>query len=57
MPDSRAHLPDIDFDQITEQQVVQHILAAIRRHRGGWVATPNIDICRHGHRDPALRGW
>ena len=55
MPDSRAHLPDIDFDQITEQQAVQHILAAIRRHRGGWVATPNIDICRHAHRDPALR--
>jgi N-acetylglucosaminyldiphosphoundecaprenol N-acetyl-beta-D-mannosaminyltransferase len=55
VPDSRAHLPDIDFDQVTEQQAVQHIMFAIRRHQGGWVATPNTDICRHAHRDPALR--
>jgi N-acetylglucosaminyldiphosphoundecaprenol N-acetyl-beta-D-mannosaminyltransferase len=30
-------------------------MAASGRHEGGWVATPNIDICRQSRRDPALR--
>jgi N-acetylglucosaminyldiphosphoundecaprenol N-acetyl-beta-D-mannosaminyltransferase len=36
-------------------QAVEYIMAASGRHEGGWVATPNIDICRQSRRDPALR--
>ena len=32
-----------------------HIITASRRGEGGWVATPNIDICRLTRRDLALR--
>jgi N-acetylglucosaminyldiphosphoundecaprenol N-acetyl-beta-D-mannosaminyltransferase len=54
-PGGRAHLADLDFDQITEVQVVRYIMAASGRRQGGWVATPNVDICRKSRRNPALR--
>ena len=48
-------LAGLAFDRLSEQQVVEHIITASRRGAGGWVATPNIDICRLTQRDPALR--
>ena len=42
------------FDRYTEAQVVSHIIAAARQGLGGWVATPNVDICRMAGRDPQL---
>lgn len=50
-----ARLAGLDFDQLTEAQVVAHIIMASRGGRGGWVATPNIDICRLTQRDETLR--
>jgi N-acetylglucosaminyldiphosphoundecaprenol N-acetyl-beta-D-mannosaminyltransferase len=55
VPGGRARLVDLDFDQLTERQAVEHIMAASRRNQGGWVATPNTDICRQSRRDPRLR--
>lgn len=52
---SRAALVGIAFDRLTETEVVEHIVDAMRSGRGGWVATPNIDICRLAERDPRLQ--
>jgi N-acetylglucosaminyldiphosphoundecaprenol N-acetyl-beta-D-mannosaminyltransferase len=51
----RAHLAGLEFDRLTERQAVERIITASRLNRGGWVATPNIDICWHARRDPTLR--
>src|SRR5437773_2499185 len=48
-------LAGLRFDRLTETQVVEHIITASRCGQGGWVATPNIDHCRLGRRDEALR--
>jgi N-acetylglucosaminyldiphosphoundecaprenol N-acetyl-beta-D-mannosaminyltransferase len=53
-PADRVNLVDLDFDQVTEAQVVEYILAASGRREGGWVVTPNVDICRQLHGDPSL---
>lgn len=45
----------LDFDALSEEQVVARIIADLADGRGGWVATPNIDICRRAGRDPAAR--
>ena len=50
-----ARLAGLDFDRLTEAQVVEHIVTAIRCGRGGWVSTPNIDHCRLIQRDDTMR--
>ncbi|MGE5291798.1 MAG: WecB/TagA/CpsF family glycosyltransferase [Micromonosporaceae bacterium] len=52
----RSRLFGFDFDRLTEAQVVDHIIRAAQAGRGGWIVTPNIDICRNALRDPAQRG-
>ena len=49
-----ARIAGLDFDSLSEEQVVAHIGAASADGQGGWVATPNIDICRQTSRDPAV---
>ena len=51
----RVRLADIDFDQLTEEQTVEHIIVASRGRQGGWLVNPNMDVCRLVRRDPALR--
>lgn len=51
----RTRLAGLDFDRLSEAGTVGRIVAAIERHEGGWVATPNVDICRQAQQDPALR--
>jgi N-acetylglucosaminyldiphosphoundecaprenol N-acetyl-beta-D-mannosaminyltransferase len=51
----RTRLAGLDFDGLTEAQTVGHIIGASLRDEGGWVATPNVDICRQARRDPSLR--
>jgi exopolysaccharide biosynthesis WecB/TagA/CpsF family protein len=45
----------LDFDALSEEQVVARITAELAEGRGGWVVTPNIDICRRAGKDPAAR--
>jgi N-acetylglucosaminyldiphosphoundecaprenol N-acetyl-beta-D-mannosaminyltransferase len=47
-------LAGLGFDRLTERQVINHVLGALSRGRGGWIATPNIDICQAAQRDPSL---
>ncbi len=51
----RTHLAGLDFDRLTEAQAVEHIMGASLRGEGGWVVTPNVDICRQTRQDPSLR--
>jgi exopolysaccharide biosynthesis WecB/TagA/CpsF family protein len=51
----RVRLAGLDFDLLTEQQLIGHVTDAIRRGIGGTIVTPNVDICRRTHRDPATR--
>jgi N-acetylglucosaminyldiphosphoundecaprenol N-acetyl-beta-D-mannosaminyltransferase len=50
-----VRLAGLDFDALSEQQVVARIVGDLADGRGGWVVTPNIDICRRLGRDPAAR--
>jgi N-acetylglucosaminyldiphosphoundecaprenol N-acetyl-beta-D-mannosaminyltransferase len=54
-PGRPAVLAGLSFHRLTEAQVVEHILTASRAGRGGWVATPNIDICQQTQRDKSLQ--
>jgi N-acetylglucosaminyldiphosphoundecaprenol N-acetyl-beta-D-mannosaminyltransferase len=51
----RARLVGIAFDRLTEAEVIEHIFDTMQLSRGGWVVTPNIDICRLAARDPQLQ--
>jgi len=51
----RVPLAGIDFDRLSEAEVVEHVISASMGGQGGWVATPNVDICRIAQRDPAAR--
>jgi N-acetylglucosaminyldiphosphoundecaprenol N-acetyl-beta-D-mannosaminyltransferase len=53
-PGGRALLAGLQFHSLTEAQVVERIVTASRAGRGGWVATPNVDICRQARYDKAL---
>jgi exopolysaccharide biosynthesis WecB/TagA/CpsF family protein len=50
----RAPLAGMELDRMTEAEVVASVLEALDQQRGGWVATPNVDICRAAHHDPQL---
>lgn len=49
----KVRVGGVSFDQLTETQVVEHVMAATGRGQGGYVVTPNIDICRVAQSDPA----
>lgn len=55
VPPQRTHLAGFDFDLLTEAEVVHRIVSESRAGQGGWVVTPNIDICQRARRDPVLR--
>src|ERR1700733_8363413 len=45
----------LDFDPLTELQVVTQVVESLDKHQGGLIATVNIDICQQIRRDPAAR--
>lgn len=47
----RAQVGGVKFDRRTEADIIQHIITRSRAGEGGWVLTPNIDICRQIDRD------
>lgn len=38
-------LGGIDFDLLAESELVRHVISESRAGHGGWVTTPNVDIC------------
>jgi N-acetylglucosaminyldiphosphoundecaprenol N-acetyl-beta-D-mannosaminyltransferase len=53
-PVNKVRLAGFSFDNLTEPEVVDHIIRESEAGRGGWVLTPNIDFCRKASRDPEL---
>jgi N-acetylglucosaminyldiphosphoundecaprenol N-acetyl-beta-D-mannosaminyltransferase len=50
----RAVLAGLELDRATEAQVVSGVVNALNHDHGGWVATPNVDICRAAWRDDGI---
>jgi N-acetylglucosaminyldiphosphoundecaprenol N-acetyl-beta-D-mannosaminyltransferase len=50
----RAVLAGLKLDRATEAQVVADVVNALSHGHGGWVATPNVDICRAAWRDDGI---
>lgn len=51
-----AALAGLELDRLTEQQVVAHVIDALGKREGGWLATLNVDIFRAVRRDAELAG-
>lgn len=51
----RVRLAGLDFDLITQEQLIEQVTDAIRHGSGGTILTPNVDICRQTHQDPTTR--
>jgi N-acetylglucosaminyldiphosphoundecaprenol N-acetyl-beta-D-mannosaminyltransferase len=45
----------LDFDPLSEEQVVTRIVRELKEGQGGWVVPVNIDVCWQISRDPAAR--
>jgi N-acetylglucosaminyldiphosphoundecaprenol N-acetyl-beta-D-mannosaminyltransferase len=54
---ARVTVAGVDFDPITEADVIDSDRAAMRAGEGGRIITPNVDILRLTRRDPELRGY
>ncbi|MBO0810256.1 MAG: WecB/TagA/CpsF family glycosyltransferase, partial [Actinobacteria bacterium] len=52
---ARIRVAGLAFDRLTEEEVAGHVITAVCQGRGGWIATPNVDICRAARRDSAQR--
>ncbi|MFC7647661.1 hypothetical protein ACFQX6_49585 [Streptosporangium lutulentum] len=51
----RVHVAGVAIDPMTESEVVDHVIAALKRGEGGHIVTPNVDISRIVARDPEAR--
>lgn len=51
----RVRVGPISVNPMTEGEVVDHVVAALKRGEGGHLVTPNIDICRAAARRPEIR--
>jgi len=51
----RVRVGTLDFDPLTEVDVVERVLDALTRGEGGWISTPNIDILRRSAEDGEVR--
>jgi len=54
---SRVIVAGAGFDLLTHDELIDNVVAAIRRDDGGRIVTPNIDICERISRDAASRGF
>jgi N-acetylglucosaminyldiphosphoundecaprenol N-acetyl-beta-D-mannosaminyltransferase len=54
-PIVRVRVAGLNFSSLTEAQVTAYVVRESKAGRGGWVATPNVDICQKSSADPAMR--
>jgi N-acetylglucosaminyldiphosphoundecaprenol N-acetyl-beta-D-mannosaminyltransferase len=52
--DQRLEVRGLPLDPLTEGEVVERVMSALRAGRGGWIATPNVDHVRRATRDGRL---
>lgn len=55
MNGTRVRLAGIDFDAVTEAELIGRVTDGIEDGTGGTIVTPNIDICRLARAAPACR--
>lgn len=51
----RVHVAGLAIDPMTEGEVVEHVVAALKRGEGGHLVTPNVDIGWAAAHDPEAR--
>lgn len=51
----RVHVAGLAIDPMTEGEVVDHVVAALKRGEGGHLVTPNVDIGWAAAHDPEAR--
>ncbi|MFF5206588.1 WecB/TagA/CpsF family glycosyltransferase [Streptosporangium sp. NPDC000396] len=51
----RVQVAGLSIDPMTEGEVVDHVIAALKRGEGGHLVTPNVDIGWAAARDPEAR--
>lgn len=54
-PGGRTEVAGVTLDRCTEADVVSYVIARSRAGEGGWVVTPNVDICRQIGRNAQAR--
>lgn len=55
LTDDRVRVGSLRFDPVGEAGVVRHVVDALGRGVGGWIATPNVDILRRAAHDEGVR--
>ena len=50
----RVTIGGIELHRYTEAGTVGHIMTHLKAGSGGWIITPNVDICRQIRRDPQV---
>jgi N-acetylglucosaminyldiphosphoundecaprenol N-acetyl-beta-D-mannosaminyltransferase len=45
----------LEFNSLTETEVVDHVTGELAAGRGGWIVTPNLDILRMHTQDPEIQ--
>ncbi len=48
-------LMGVELDNVSEDEVIEHVFSSLPAGRGGWAASLNVDILRQTVADPALR--
>jgi N-acetylglucosaminyldiphosphoundecaprenol N-acetyl-beta-D-mannosaminyltransferase len=54
---ARVRVAGAAFDLLTHDQLIDNVVAAIKRDDGGTIVTPNVDICHRISKDVTSRGF
>ena len=54
---ARVSVAGAGFDLLTHAELIENVVAAIKRDDGGTIVTPNIDICHRISKDVTSRGF
>ena len=52
---TRRTLSGLDFDLVSEAEVIRYVIEESRAGHGGWIVTPNVDILRQVRKNTELR--
>lgn len=54
---ARVRVAGAAFDLLTHDELIDNVVAAIKRDDGGTIVTPNVDICHRISKDVTSRGF
>ena len=47
--ESKVWMMDLEMDNISETDIIKNVISGIKKKKGGWILTPNVDILRSYH--------